>query len=118
VGFKPGAEWRGNASGRPRKSEEQIKFERRCREWADTLGFDKLKRWADCDDAAKSLEALKEIFNRGFGRAIETNIVDAEITTQTGSSIEDIARELAALIDPGKGERVEDIRADKVDPGK
>ena len=107
----------GNVSGRPRKTEEQRKFERRCQEWADTLGFDKLKRWADMDDFDKSFPALKEIFNRGFGTAVATQIIDAEIAAPTGSSTEDLAGELGGLIPRAKAESGGLDNPDQVESG-
>lgn len=102
MGFEKGN--RANPGGRPRKSDEQRRFEQRCREWADTLGFDKLKRWADSEDAGKSIEALKEIFNRGFGKPVETQVIDAEITGPSGSSVEDLAKAASELIGDGAGQ--------------
>lgn len=92
----------GNPSGRPKKSEEQKRFERRCREYADTLGFDKLRRWADSEDGGKSLAALQEIFNRGFGKSVE--IIDAEVTSNAGPSVADLEREAADLLGRREGE--------------
>jgi hypothetical protein len=59
------------------------------------MGFDQLKKWANSEDAGKSLEALKEIFNRGFGHSVATQILEANVTTEAGSSVEEIEGAIA-----------------------
>jgi hypothetical protein len=84
--------------GRPKKSDEQKRFERRCREIADTLGIDRLVYWLKSTNSAASLAALKEINERGFGKSVAFEVLDAEITGPAGSSVEDLAGEVADLL--------------------
>lgn len=90
----------GNANGARVKSPEQREFERKCREWCRDYAFDKLKRVADLEDDKRSDWAVDALINRAFGKAVETSVIDASVTAPSGSSAEDLARELAALI-PG-----------------
>ncbi len=96
--------------GRPRKTEEQIKFERQCREWAALFALDKLKRAADGDNPTAALAATREILDRGFGKSVETSVIDAYVAPQTGSSVEDLAGELASLV---PGAEAKGVGADK-----
>lgn len=62
----------GNPGGRPLKTEEQRRFENRCRVWADKNAFAKLEKYADSEDKDERKWALQEILNRGFGRPLES----------------------------------------------
>lgn len=108
----------GNPSGRPRKTEEQIKFERKCREWADLFALDNLKRVAKSKKASESLAAIREILDRGFGKSEAISYLEANVTTPTGSSAEELAGELAALVPPTEGEGVRADSPNPVDSGK
>ena len=108
----------GNPGGRPRKSEEQITFERKCREWAALFALDKLKRAADSENPAQSVAAVKEILDRGFGKSVETSIIDASVTPQTGVSVEDLSREIAALVGGGQDQGGGADSPPAVDTGK
>ena len=100
MAFRPGVEWNGNPGGRPRKTAEQINFERRCREWAEMFALDKLKKAASSEKAAEIIAAVKEICDRGFGKAEAVSYIEANVTAPTGSSADDLAGEIASLI-PG-----------------
>lgn len=88
----------GNPGGRPAKSQQQIDFEYKCRNWGSLFGFDKLKKAADSEDEKLSLAATKELLDRGFGKSVETSIVDAYVAPQTGSTAKALEDELAALV--------------------
>ena len=118
MAFKSGAEWKGNASGRPKKTEEQIKFERKCREWADLFALDNLKRVAKSKKASESLAAVREILDRGFGKSEAISYIEANVTAQTGSSVEEIEGELATLIPGAAPKSIGVDSADPVDAGK
>lgn len=90
----------GNPGGRPAKSQQQIDFEYKCRNWGSLFGFDKLKKAADSEDEKLSLAATKEMLDRGFGKSVETSIIDAYVAPATGSPAQELEAELAALV-PG-----------------
>ena len=94
----------GNPGGRPKKTDEQIKFERKCREWAELFAFDKLKKWVERDDRQPDSArwALNEILNRAFGKPVETSVIDATVTPDTGSSSAELEREIADLLSGAK----------------
>lgn len=98
--FKPGQS--GNPSGARVKSEEQRQFEAKCREWCRLFAFDKLKRAVDSRDPKRQDWAVEAMLNRAFGKPVETSVIDASITAETGSGAEELAREAAALIGTGK----------------
>jgi hypothetical protein len=106
----------GNPGGRPKKSDEQIKFERRCREIADCFGIDRLLHWLKSDNPVASLAALREINERGFGKSVE--IVDALVTTESSPSVADLEREAAELLGGGKTEGGAVDGSAQVEPGK
>lgn len=105
----------GNPGGRPRKTEEQIKFERRCREIADVFGIDRLIHWLKSDNPTASLAALKEINERGFGKSEAVSYIEANVATQTGSGVDELAGEIAALVPGAAGEGSGTDGAGKVD---
>lgn len=104
MAFKPGAEWRGNASGRPKKTEAQINFERRCREWAELFALDKLKKAADSDKPGEIIAAVKEICDRGFGKAEAISYIEANVTDITGTPLAALEGELDELV-PGEASK-------------
>lgn len=114
--FEPGRS--GNPGGRPRKTEEQIKFERRCREWAELFALDKLKKAADSPKAAESIAAVKEILDRGFGKAEAVSYIEANVTPQSGSSVEELNRRAAELLGARAGSGFGVDGANSVDGGK
>lgn len=89
--------------GRPRKTEQQIRFEQRCRDWSDLNAFNYLAKHADSTDKDVFKWAVGELLNRGFGKPVETQVIDAEITGPTGISVEELARAAAELIGGGEG---------------
>src|SRR3990167_8309453 len=98
--FRPGAEWNGNRSGRTRKTREQIEFEKKCREWAHLNALGKLKKAADSDKAVEIIAAVREILDRGFGKAETISYVEANVTGTIGASPEEFAREIEELLGP------------------
>ncbi len=116
--FKPGAEWRGNSSGRPKKTEGQIRFERQCREWAELFALDHLKRAAKSEKPQEIIAAVREICDRGFGKAEAISYLEANVNPAIGSSPEDAAREIEDLLAQGTGTLPGGGGPDKVDTGK
>lgn len=108
----------GNPSGRPRKSPEQVRFEQRCREWSDLYAYNKLKAYAESEDTKVSQWAIETLLARGFGKPVETSIIEANVTAQTGVSAAEIEGELAAVIGIPKIEGDGNIVAIPVDAGK
>lgn len=108
----------GNPGGRPRKSKEQVEFERKCQEWAAVFAMAKLAKAADSENVREVLAATQEILNRGFGKPVETSHVEASINSEVGSSVEDLERDLAELIGAGKGSGGGNPSAVTVDSGK
>ena len=88
----------GNPGGRPAKSQQQIDFEYKCRNWAALFAFEKLKKCADSADPKASHAATKELLDRAFGKSVETSVIDAIVTPQSGSTIEDLAGEITATL--------------------
>ena len=108
----------GNPNGRPRKSAQQIDFEEKCRNWASLFAFDKLKKLADSDDFKAIQWSTKEMLDRGFGKPVETSIVEANVTSQTGISPDEIAAELDAIVGSTAGKSCGRDRKDQVDTGE
>lgn len=108
----------GNPGGRARKTEEQIRFERRCREWAELFALDKLKRVADSKKSLESLAAVKEILDRGFGKSVITSVIDGQITSTPGSSIQDLTAEITDVIGGSEAEGGSVDSEGQVDSGK
>jgi hypothetical protein len=52
--------------GRPKGSG----FVLRCRDWADSKGWDKLEAWADGDDGKLAFEATKLLLAYGYGKPV------------------------------------------------
>lgn len=96
--FRSGADWNGNASGRPKKSDEQKHFEQKCREWLHTYAFDKLRRAADSPNENRAQWALDKMFEYGFLKNLPVQYIDADITAHIGSAASDLAREVTDLI--------------------
>lgn len=92
MGFQKG---HPGGPGRPRKTEQQIRFEQRCRDWSDLNAFNYLAKHADSEEKDIFRWAISELLNRGFGKPVETQVIDAEITGPSGSSVEDLSREIA-----------------------
>lgn len=108
----------GNPGGRPKKSEQQIRFEQRCRDWNDLNAFNYLAKHADAEDKDVFKWAISELLNRGFGKAVETQVIEADVTTHASPSIADLEREAAELLGGGevKGGSVDG--AGPLEPGK
>ena len=94
MGFEIGN--RANPGGRPRKTDEQIKFERQCREHSALFAIDNLKRWEKGDNPVASLAATREMLDRGFGRAVD--VIEANVTSECSPRLEDVRSEIAALL--------------------
>lgn len=103
--------------GRPRKTDDQIKFERQCREWAVLFALDKLKKAADSDNPTASLAATREILDRGFGKSVETSVIDAYVTPETGSTAQALEDELAAVLSEPAEKGAGNASQDQMDPG-
>lgn len=108
----------GNPGGRPRKTEEQIRFERRCREWADLFALDRLKKAAGSNKAAEIIAAVKEICDRGFGKAESISYIDASVTANPSPTVADLEREVSDLLGAGKIEGCPVHSAPKVESGE
>lgn len=116
MGYRPGET--GNPGGRPAKTQQQRDFEAKCRDWSALYAFDKLKGWVDHENPKVATWALSELLNRGFGKSVETSVIDATVTPLAGKSAEDLAREAADLLGLGAGEGCGVPPAGQVDPGK
>src|SRR3990167_2198627 len=98
MGFETGRS--GNPGGRPRKSEQQIRFEQRCRDWSDLYAFNKLKDHAEHKDAKVFMWAISELLSRGFGKPTES--VEAHVTGDIGAGVDEIRSGIAALVGRGQ----------------
>ena len=107
----------GNPNGARVKSVEQREFEQKCRQWCKEFAFGMLAKKAFSDDEKVSTWALEAIINRAFGKAVETSVIEANVTATTGSAVEELAGEIAALIPGPAGEGGGTDNADKVDAG-
>ena len=114
--FKPGQS--GNPNGARVKSVEQREFEGKCRQWCKEFAFGMLAKKAFSDDEKVSTWALEAIINRAFGKAVETSVIEANVTAKTGSGVEELAGEIVALIPGAAGEGSGTDNADSVDAGK
>lgn len=108
----------GNPGGRPPKSQQQIDFEYKCRNWASLFAFEKLKKCADSADPKASHAATKEILDRAFGKSVETSVIDAHVAPIAGSSVEELAGGIADIIGKPKDGIGEVAGKTEVDPGK
>ena len=90
----------GNANGGRVKSVEQREFEAKCRQWCSEFAFSELSKRALGKDEKRSDWALEAILNRAFGKAVETSVIEANVTAQVGSPAQTLADELAAIV-PG-----------------
>ena len=108
----------GNPSGRPKKTPEQIAFEIECRGYAADKGIKKLKAWADSNNPTASIAAINIINGYGFGRPVETSVIDANVTADTGFSVEDLKRKAADILGGGAISSVGVDGAGPVDGGK
>lgn len=77
--FQPGRS--GNASGRPRKTKEQIELEERCRAYMAKDGWAALLEMAKHRDVKVRQWALSTMLDRGFGRPAEV----LDVTTRDES---------------------------------
>ena len=108
----------GNPSGRPKKSKQQIDFEEKCRNWGQLYAFDKLKKLAESEDEKMVQIATKELLDRGFGRSVETSVVESYVTQETGATVSEIESSIAELIGSQENKSGGSDSADKLDPGK
>ena len=108
----------GNPGGRRKKSDEQLKFERRCRELSELFAIDHLMRWAKSDNPTASLTAVKEMLDRGFGKPEIVSYLEANVTAQTGTSLEILEAKLQELVPGEAGEPVSGDSGDGVDSGE
>jgi hypothetical protein len=108
----------GNPSGRRRKSEEQLKFERRCRELSALFAIDHLMRWAKSDNPTASLTAVKEMLDRGFGKPEIVSYLEANVTAQTGTTLEALEAKFEELVPGQAGQITSDDSRDGVDSGE
>ena len=108
----------GNSHGGRVKSAEQREFEAKCRQWCKEFAFGMLSKRALSDDEKVSGWALEALLNRAFGKPVETSVIDANVTAQTGSGADEIAGEIAALIPGAAGEGGGADKPDQVEPGK
>ena len=92
----------GNPGGARIKSREQREFEEQCREWCRLFAFDKLKKRVDSKDEKISSWALEVLLNRAFGRAVETSVIDANVTQESGSSVGELGGAIDELVGSGK----------------
>ncbi len=118
MAYKSGPEWSGNRGGRPKKTQEQLDFERKCREWSSTFALDRLKYAADSDKPMEVIAAVKEINDRGFGKSEQVQYSEVNVTTETGSSVEELSGELASFIPAATGAVGANGSQAQVDPGK
>lgn len=108
----------GNPGGRPPKSQAQVIFEEKCRNWAALFAFDKLKKCADSPDPKASHAATKEILDRAFGKSVETSVIDANVTPIAGSTIGELEAGIASLIGAAKAGSGTVASKTEVDSGK
>ncbi len=108
----------GNANGGRVKSVEQREFEAKCRQWCKEFAFSELSKRAFGEDAKRSDWALEAILNRAFGKAVETSVIEANVTAQTGSSASEIADELTAIVGAPKAESIGNDSPPALDGGK
>lgn len=108
----------GNPGGRPRKTEEQLRFERQCREWSSLFALDKLKRAANSTKPMEVIAAVKEINDRGFGKSEVIQYSEVNVTAETGSGVEELRSEIAAIVPGATGAGGEADKPGQVDSGK
>lgn len=108
----------GNPNGRPKKTQEQTDFERKCREWAQLFALDKLKKASDSEKPMEAIAAVKEILDRGFGKSEVIQYTEVNVTPETGSRVDELEAEIASLIPGATGAGVKASGQDQVDPGK
>ena len=65
----------GNPLGRPGGL---AAFQKLCRE-NSTVAMERLLIWVDSDDAATSLTAIKELWNRAWGKAPSIHVVEGDL---------------------------------------
>ncbi len=108
----------GNPRGKAPKSREQKEFEAKCREWAKENSLARLVKWADADNPVASLAAVKEINERGFGKSEAISYLEANVTSETGFSAEELSRELESIVGATAGSTCGGNNEISVDPGK
>lgn len=109
---------RANPGGRPRKTQEQLDFERKCREWAQLFALDNLKRAAKSTKAMESIAATKEILDRGFGKPEVVQYSEVNVTAESGSSAGEIEAGIADVIGKPANGSGEVAGKAEVDAGK
>lgn len=93
----------GNPGGKRKKSEAQLMFEARCREYMNTKGLKKLTDMADSDDSRNICFALEKMMAYGWGKPAET----LDVTNYDGADERqdaDIVGEVEAAISGSAGE--------------
>ena len=88
----------GNPGGRAKKTEAQRQFEEKCQEWCRLWAFDKLRNAADSNNEKRADWALEVMLDRGFGKAMQVQQIDADVNATPSSSPSDLAREVAELL--------------------
>ena len=107
----------GNANGGRIKSAEQREFEAKCRQWCKEFAFGMLSKRALSDDEKVSGWALEALLNRAFGKPVETSVIDANVTTETGHTVEALADDLAAIVGAAEDKGSGNDSANPVDGG-
>lgn len=82
------------------------------------FALDKLKKAADSEKPMEIIAAVKEICDRGFGRAEAVTYLNADINTPAGKSPDESAREIEELLRLGKTGTASGLGHDSMDKGK
>lgn len=98
MAWKPGQS--GNPAGRPKDKKPYIEW---CREWTIFNAKKHLVPIAENPEHKHQLEAIKLLMAYGVGKPLETSIVEAEIAPRTGTSVEEIAGEIASILGEPEG---------------
>ena len=96
--FKPGNN--ANPTGRPKKTKEQVAFEKWCQEKVATEGKRALAKMLFSKDIKVVQWAVGTMLDRGFGRPAEVLVVTSRDESKLG--VEELTAEIAALIPDSK----------------